>query len=108
MALLVAEDDDIDTQMLRCRVLCNGSSSLQRIDAAERPIEPPCMVLTFKMRSRESLATARTALAQYVGDAIDLGIEPGLTHAAREPFSCSDVRVRQGGTMHTCLVGAEG
>src|SRR5262245_8516706 len=108
MPLLVAEDDDVNTEVLCCRILRNGSGGFQRIDAAERPIEPTCMVLAFKVRSRESLGTARTALAEDVGDAVDLGIEPRLTHPGREPLPRSDVRGGEGGTVHPGLVSAEG
>ena len=97
MPLLVAEDDDVNTEVLCCRILRNGPGGFQRIDAAKRPIEPTCMVLAFKMRSRERLATARTALAEDVGDAVDLGIEPCLAHPGREPLPRSDVRAERVG-----------
>src|SRR5262249_35440768 len=76
MPLLVAEDGDVNTEVLCCRILRNGPGGFQRIDAAKRPIEPTGMVLAFKMRSRESLGSTRTALAEDVGDAVDFGIEP--------------------------------
>ena len=58
MALLVAEDGDVDAEVPRCRILRDGSCSFQGIDAAKRPIEPSRMVLAFQVRSRENLATA--------------------------------------------------
>ena len=66
------------------------------------------MILAFKVRSREDLATARAALAEDVGDAVDLGIEPCLSHAPREPLSCSDVLGGERRAMHARLVSAEG
>src|SRR5215510_9807860 len=108
MAFLVAEDGDVNTEVLCRRILRNGPGGFQRINATKRPIEPPGMVLAFKMRSRESLATARTALAEDVGNAVDLGIEPCLTHPGREPLPRGDVRSGQGGTVHAGLVSAEG
>src|SRR5262245_12829682 len=88
LSILVAEDSDVDTDMPRCLILCDGSCSFQGIYTAERPIEPPRMILAFKVRSRKDLATTRVALAEDVGDAVNLGIEPCLPHALSEPLSC--------------------
>src|SRR5690349_17183549 len=107
MPLLVAEDDDVNTEVLCCGVLRNGPSGFQRIDAAKRPIEPTRIVLAFEMRSRQSLGTARTALSEDVGDAIDLGIQPCLTHPGHEPLPRGDVRSGEGGTVNAGLVAAK-
>src|SRR5215467_8702298 len=100
MPFLIAEHGDVNTEVLCCRILRNGPGGFQRIDAAKRSIEPTCMVLAFKMRPRESLGTARTALAEDIGDAVDLGIESCLPHPRREPLSRSDVRGGERGTVH--------
>src|SRR5262245_8511942 len=107
MPLLVAEDGDVNPEVCCCRILRNGPGGFQRIDAAKCPIEPTCIILAFKMRSRERLATARPAFAENVGDAVDLGIEPRLAHPGREPLPRGDVRGREGGSVHAGLVRAE-
>ena len=66
------------------------------------------MILAFKVRSREDLAAARAALAEDVGDAVDLSIKSCLSHAPREPLSCSDVLGGERRAMHASLVSAEG
>src|SRR5689334_21998353 len=108
MPLLVAEDGDVDTEVVCSRILRNGPGGFQRINAAKRAIEPTRVVLAFKMRARESLGTARPALAEDVGDAVDLGIKPCLAHPGCEPLPRGDVRGGEGGAVHAGLVGAEG
>jgi hypothetical protein len=74
------------------------NSTLQHVDnrvGEHLPIEPPCMVLALQVRSRGNLATARAALAENIGDTVDVGIEPYLSHPRHEPFSCSDVLGRE-------------
>src|SRR5581483_10683514 len=60
--LLVAEHRDIDADIAAC--FLDGTRSFQRVDAAERAIEPARMVLRLEVRARQCLGAARLALSQ--------------------------------------------
>ena len=108
MPLLVAEHDDVDAEIGGGGILGDRARRLQRIDAAERTIEPAGMVLAFEMRARQHLLPVRTAPAENVGDAVDLRVKAGFAHPAGKPFARGNVLIRQRRAMHAGLVGAEG
>src|SRR2546423_4354509 len=106
MSLLVAEHHDIDAG-IAARFL-NAAGGLERVDAAERAIEPAGMVLRFQMRAGKDFAAARPALSQNIADAIDRRLEAGLGAPLREPLPRCDVFGRKRRAVHASLVGAEG
>ncbi len=108
MALLVAEHDDVDAEVGGRGILGDRACRFQRIDAAERAVEPSRIILAFEMRAGQSLFAVRPAAAENVGDAVDFRFKPGLAHAVRKPFPRRDVLIRQRRPMHAGLVGAEG
>src|SRR5581483_9504977 len=85
-----------------------GTRSFQRVDAAERAIEPARMVLRLEVRARQCLGAARLALSQNIADAVDRGLEPGRRALLGEPVARRDVFGRERRPMHAGLVGTEG
>ena len=55
---------------------------LERIDDAERSIEPAGMVLAFEMRAREQLWAGLRAGAEHIADAVDLAVRPASGNRA--------------------------
>ena len=84
MPLLVAEHHDVDAG-IAARLL-DRARGFQRVDAAERAVEPAGMVLAFQMRAGQRLARrVALRLAQDVADAVDGGLEPGRGALLGEP-----------------------
>src|SRR5262249_236037 len=101
------EYDDIDTKMRGRGMFGHSASRLESVDAAKRPVEPARMVLALQMGSRQHFGAARTASPENVGDAVNLGVEPGLPHAQDKPLACRNFLRRQRRAMPPGLVGAE-
>ena len=59
VSLLVAEHHDIDAGV--AARLLDGARGFERVDAAERAVEPARLVLRFQMRARQRLAAGRLA-----------------------------------------------
>src|SRR5262249_29384639 len=78
VALLVAERDDIDAGVAGRLVLAQGARGFERVDHAERTVEPAGVILAFDVRAGENLSPGRARKADHIADAIDLGIEAGL------------------------------
>src|SRR5262249_11285403 len=74
MPLLVAERDDVDAGIAGRPVLSQRACGFERINDAERTIEPAGVVLAFEMRAREDLAALGAAPPEYIADAVDLGV----------------------------------
>ncbi len=70
--------------MLGSRI--DDAGGLERIDHAERPIEPARVVLAFEMRPRQQLRPGLRAGAEDVADAVDLAREAGLGKALHQPL----------------------
>src|SRR5258705_11939543 len=59
------------------------------------------------MRPRQRARAAAPAAADDVRDAVDLGLEAGVSQAPREPMPRGDIVGRQGWTVHAGFVAAE-
>ncbi len=70
MSFLVAPRGDFD-RAVDTGIAVDDARGFQRIDHAERTIEPACMVLAFEMRAREQLRSRFRAGAEHIADAID-------------------------------------
>ena len=88
MAFLVAPCRDLDGAA-DARVGIDDAGGFQRIDDAERPIEPARVILAFEMRARQQFGPGFRAGAEHIADAVDLGGESGLGQAARASH-CSE------------------
>ena len=107
MPFLVAERRDIDAEAGAGRVLGEGPRRLQRVDDAERAVEPAGMVLRLDVGAGEHLAAGRAGKSQHVADAVDDRLEPGLSHALGQPLARRHVLGREGRPVHAGLVGAD-
>ena len=72
MAFLVAPGCDLDGAF-DARVGIDDAGGFERIDDAERPIEPAGVILAFEMRTRQQLRPGFCTGAEHIADAVDLG-----------------------------------
>src|SRR5205814_10253906 len=73
MSFLVEEHHDVHAGI--AARFPDRARCFERVDAAERAVEPARMVLRFQMRAGEDLAAARLALSQNVPNAVDGGLK---------------------------------
>ena len=107
MAFLVAPGRDFDGAMPR-GIGIDDAGSLQRIDDAERAIEPSGVVLAFKMGAGQQFRSRPGAGAQHIADAVDVSRQPGVGQLLRKPVQRADMRLGEGRLVHAGLVGADG
>ena len=85
MPFLVAPGRNFD-RAVYVRIGIDDAGGLERIDHAERSIEPARVVLAFQMRSRQQLRSGLRAGAEDVADAVDLAREAGLGKPLHQPL----------------------
>ena len=107
MAFLVAPCRDLDGAV-DVRIGIDDAGGFERIDDAERPIEPARKILAFEMRARQQFRSGFRAGAEHVADAVDLGGEPGLGKPLRQPLQRAHMRLGEGRLVNAGLVGADG
>ena len=93
MPLLVGEHHHIDAGIAAC--FLDRARGLERVDAAERAIEPAGVILRFQVRAGKDFAAASPALSQNVADAVDRCLEPGFSAPLREPRARRDILRRK-------------
>ena len=107
VAFLVAPRCDVDGAVdLRIRI--DDAGGFERIDDAQRTIEPARKVLALEMRSRQQFRTGFFAGAEDVADAVDLGCEACVRKPLRQPLQPANMRLREGRLVNAGLVGADG
>src|SRR5262249_29778335 len=106
MTFLVAPRGDLDGTV-EIRVAIERARGFQRIDHAERPIQPAGIILAFEMRAREQFGAGFRARAEHIADAVDGGGEARLRKARRQPFQRAHMGFGEGRLVHTGLVGAD-
>src|SRR6185436_14443741 len=106
MPLLVGKHNHVDAG-IAARFL-KRARGFERVDAAERAVEPAGMVLRFQMRAGENLGAARPALSQNVADTVDRRFESRFGAALGKPCARGDILRREGRAMDAGLVAAEG
>src|ERR1043166_5847557 len=87
VALFVGEGDHVDAQPGGGFVLSERARRLERVDHAERAVEPAGMVLRLDVRASEHLAASRAREADHVGNAVDHRLESRALHAFDEPLT---------------------
>ena len=105
MTFLVAARRDVDAGI--AARLFGRARGLERVDAAERAVEPAGLVLRLEMRAGERLARRPRCHAEHVADAVDRRLEPGLRASLGEPVPRRDILGRKGRAVDAGLVGAE-
>ena len=93
--LLVAPGADIDAVIRKSRIGLDRPRRLQRIDDAQRPIEPPGIVLALQMRPRKDLAPLRPREPKHVPNAVDDGLVPERIELSLQPLQRLHVLGRQ-------------
>ena len=97
---------EIDAEIGGVGIFGNRARRFERVDAAQRAIEPAGVILAFQMRARERFLAVDAALAQDIGDAVDLRIEARLalpaemadaneSPAPENPYTARDVGVNR-------------
>jgi hypothetical protein len=90
------------------RIAVDDSGGLERIDHAERSIEPARVVLAFQMRPRQQFRPGLGAGAEDVADAVDFAPEAGLGKPLHQPRQRGEMRFRKRRLVNAGLVGADG
>ena len=107
MAFLVAPCRDLDGAV-DIRIGIDDAGGFERIDDAERSIEPARVVLAFEMRARQQFRPGFRAGAEHVADAVDLGRKACLGKPLRQPLQRAHMRLRESRLVNAGLVGADG
>ena len=107
MSFLVAPGCDFDSAA-GIGIGIDDPGRFERVDDAERPIEPAGIVLAFEMRSRQQFRSRLGTGAEHVANAVDLGRQPGFGQPLRQPVQRADVRFGEGRLVDAGLVGADG
>jgi hypothetical protein len=106
MPFLVAPCRDLD-RAVDAGITVDDARGFERIDHAERPIEPAGMVLAFEMRAREQLRSCFRTGAEHIADAVDCRGEVGIGQVRRQPVQRAQMRLRECRLVHAGLVGAD-
>ena len=107
MSLLVAPAGNLDGA-LHGGIRVENPRGLERVDDAERAIEPAGVVLALQVRTGQQFRPGLGAGSENVADAVDRPGELGLGELLDEPFQRELVRLRKGRLVHAGLVGAKG
>ena len=107
MAFLVAPGRDFDGAV-DVRIAIDDAGGFERIDDAERSIEPARVVLAFEMRARQQFRPGFGAGADDVADAVDLAGKSSLGKPLHQPLQRAQMRFRKGRLVNAGLVGADG
>ena len=107
MAFLVAPCCDLDRAM-NVRIRIDDAGGFERIDHAERSIEPARIVLAFQMRARQQFRPGLRAGSDDVADAVDFAREVRLGEPLRQPLERAHMRFRERRLVNAGLVGADG
>ena len=107
MSFLVAPCRDFDGAV-DVRIGIDHARGFERIDDAERPIEPAGKILAFEMRARQQLRSGFRAGAEHIADAVDLGGEPCFGKPLRQPLQRAHMRLGESRLVNAGLVGADG
>ena len=106
MSFLVAPGCDFD-RAVDIRIGIDDAGGFERIDDAERPIEPARIVLAFQMRAGQQFRSGFRAGAEDIADAVDLGREACLGQPLHQPFQRTHMRFRERRLVNASLVGAD-
>ncbi len=107
MPLLVGPGDRIDAEPVAIRIGGEGARQLDRVDDAERAVEPAAIGLRLAVRADQQTAAGGMVAAKDIADAVDLGNEAGGGELLGEPMARGDVVGRIGRAMHAGLVASE-
>ncbi len=106
MAFLVAPCCDFDGAF-GVRIGVDDAGGFQRIDDAERAIEPAGVILAFEMRARQQFRPGFRARGEQIADAVDLTGKSSVGKLLRQPFQRTHMRLREGRLVNAGLVGAD-
>ena len=108
MAFLVAPRGDLDSAV-DAGIGVEHARGFERIDDAERAVEPAGMVLAFEMRAGQQLRPGLGAGAEHIADAVDRRpSSPASGNLRGQPLQRAHVRLGEGRLVHAGLVGADG
>src|SRR5262249_44154892 len=107
MAFLIGPGDRFDPKRRERRVSGESARQFERVDDAERAIEPTAMRLCFAVRADEKAARGMPVAADDIADAVDDRVESRGGELLGEPVARGDVFLRIGRPMHAGLVAAE-
>lgn len=106
MAFLVAPGGDLD-RAVEGAIGIEHARGLERVDDAERAVEPAGIVLAFEMRTRKQLWAGLGTGADDIADTVDCGGKACLGQSRAKPFQRTHMSVGEGRLVHAALVGAE-
>ena len=106
MSFLVAPCRDFNGAV-DVRVGIDDAGGFERIDDAERPIEPASEILAFEMRAGQQFRSGFRAGADDIADAVDFGGKSGLGKPLRQPLQRAHMRFRKGRLVNAGLVCAD-
>ena len=106
MPFLVAPGRNFDGAIY-IRIAIDDAGGFERIDHAERSIEPACVVLAFQMRPRQQFQPRLRAGAEDVADAVDLAREAGVGKPLHQPRQRGEMRLGESRLVNAGLVGAD-
>ena len=106
MSFLIAPGRDLDGAV-DARIGIDDAGGFERIDDAERAIEPARKILAFEMRAGQQFRSGFRAGAEHIADAVDLGVEPCLRKPLRQPLQRAHMRLRESRLVNAGLVGAD-
>jgi hypothetical protein len=85
MSFLIAPGRDLDGAG-GARIWIDDAGSFERIDHAERPIEPARVILALEMRTGQKFRSGFRGCAEHIADAVDLGVKSCLGQSLGKPL----------------------
>jgi len=107
MAFLVGPGDAIDAKPGESGVGGEGARQLQRVDDAERAVEPAAPGLRLAVRADQQVPLRDVVAAEDIADPVDLGDQSGLGEFLGEPMARGHVDFRIGRAVDPGVVAAE-
>src|SRR5271170_5132667 len=107
MAFLVGPGGDLNTEPGAIRVGGEGTGEFQPVDHAQGAVEPAAIRLSLEMRPDQQPPLRQRLAADYITDAVDRCVEPGLAQLPGEPMPRLDINRRIGRAVDTSLVAPE-
>jgi hypothetical protein len=105
--LLVGPRDALDAEPGEAGVGGESARQLQRVDDAERAVEPAALRLGLAVRADQQAPRRARRAAEYIADPVDDRFEPGLGVLLGEPVARGHVDRGIGRAVDPGLVAAE-
>ena len=107
MPFLVRPGDRLDAEPGAIRVVAEGARQFERVDDAERAVQPAAARLRLAVRADQQSPLGIARAADHVSDAVDHRVEPRLGEFVGEPLARGDIDGRIGRPVDAGLVAAE-